>query len=270
MSAEPVPVSVVIPTFNRCEDCVRAVASVLAQDPPPLEVLVCDNGSTDATRAKLEPRQSTEPRLRYLRIEINRGTPAPARNLGISEAIGEWIAFLDDDDRWLAGKLAVQAPLLAHHDVVATDAFRSSGGSYFASGNGHWNPSRADLERSNPVILSSCLARRRLLIDARGFDEDARIAGAEDYDLLLRLGDRGARFVILDTPTVDYRDHGSDRLSSATLASQRALLRVRWRRWLGAPRDPLRARALAREVYATLALGISRAVTRLRRRRTPS
>jgi glycosyltransferase involved in cell wall biosynthesis len=225
----------------------------LEQDPPPLEVLVCDNGSTDATQAEFESRKADQRCLRYLRIERNRGTPAPARNLGIAEASGEWVAFLDDDDRWLPGKLAVQAPLLAEHgyDVVASDAIRSNGARYFGF-DGPWRPSRADVERANPIILSSCIARRRSLLEVDGFDEDPRLAGAEDYDVWLRLADRGARFVIHQTPTVDYCDHSRDRLSSVSLRSQRAALRVRLRRWRRAPADRLVALSALRESYFTL------------------
>lgn len=247
-------VSVVIPTYNRCGDCKRAVASALEQEPQALEALVCDDGSTDGTSAELERWQAEEPRLRYLRVEPNRGTPAPARNLGIASARGEWIAFLDDDDRWLPGKLAAQVPALAGGDcdVVATDAIRSSGATYF----GHDSPSsrlaRTEIERANPIILSTAVVRRSLLLDANGFNESPAIAGVEDYELWLRLASRGARFAILDATTVDYRDHGTARLSSARLSTQRALLRVRLSHWLETPLDTLRLRSAVRETALTL------------------
>lgn len=270
---EELSVTVVVPTYNRCEDCKRAVASALEQDPPPLEVLVCDDGSTDDTQIAFEAWQATDPRVRYLRIEPNRGTPAPARNLGVSEARGDWVAFLDDDDSWLPGKLALQARLLAEDesDVIATDATRSSGGLYFgqdgtdsdsqsrSGSHGQGEPgfgrlSRVEIERANPVILSSALVRGRLLRDARGFDEGPEIAGVEDYELWLRLAERGARFIVLDAPTVEYRDHGNARLSSATLTTQRALLRVRLRRLRRAPTDRLVLASALREIYATAAV----------------
>ena len=212
---------------------------------------MCDNGSTDATRAEFEPRAQAEPLLRYVRIERNRGTPAPARNLGVREARGEWVAFLDDDDRWLPGKLAVQASEMSSADVIATDAIRSSGGAYFGFEGPPRRLGRAEVEHTNPVILSSAVARRSLLLDAHGFDEDPLLAGAEDYELLLRLADEGARFVILPDRTVDYRDHGADRLSTATVSAQRALLRVRLRRWRRAPTDRLVALSALREAYFT-------------------
>lgn len=256
LPASPVSVSVVIPTFNRCDDCKCAVVSALEQQPPPLEVLVCDDGSTDDTRAEFERWQMEEPRLRYLRMERNRGTPAPARNLGTASARGDWVAFLDDDDRWLPGKLARQMPLLAANDadIVATDAIRSDGRRYFVTGVGQSRPSRADIERANPIILSSAIIRRSLFLSVQGFDESRKIAGVEDYDLWLRLADRGARFAILDATTVDYRDQGSARLSSSSLKTHRTMARVRLRRLLRAPTDPLVLAAVPREIYAIVSL----------------
>jgi glycosyltransferase involved in cell wall biosynthesis len=255
MSPPPVQVSVVIPTYNRCEDCKRAVSSALEQEPEPLEVLVCDDGSTDETQAELERWQSADHRVRYLRMQGNRGTPAPARNLGIASARAEWVAFLDDDDRWLPGKLALQAPLLAddRNDVVASDAIRSSGGWYFGKDSGIApRPTRAEIERANPVILSSAVVRRSLLREAGSFEESRAIAGVEDYELWLRLADRGARFVVLEGATIEYRDHDLARLSSARSRTQRALLRVRLRRLLRAPTDRLVLGSAVREIYATV------------------
>lgn len=252
-SPQPLSVTVVITTYNRCDECMRAVASALQQMPPPLEVLVCDDGSTDATQAELLRWQERESRLRYLRIEPNRGTPAPARNLGAYSARGEWVGFLDDDDRWLTGKLALQQSLLdTGVDVIASDAIRSDGHRYFGVDGGVSHPTRAELERANPVILSTALVRRSLLLDVGGFDENPTIAGVEDYDLWLRLADRGARFAILNVATVQYCDRGDARLSSAPLRTQRMIVGVRIRRWLKKPLDGLRLRSAAHDCATAL------------------
>ena len=105
MNAAPPRVSVVIPTYQRLGACQRAISSALEQELPALEVLVCDDGSADRTREELEAWAGEEPRLRYLRLPRNYGAPAAARNLGTQSARGEWVAFLDDDDQWVPGKL---------------------------------------------------------------------------------------------------------------------------------------------------------------------
>jgi len=95
--------SVIIPTFNRARFVTEAVKSVLDQDCREFELIVVDDGSTDDTYTALEPHMS---RIRYLR-QKNGGVSA-ARNAGIRQAKGDWIAFLDSDDRWLSGYLSTQ------------------------------------------------------------------------------------------------------------------------------------------------------------------
>lgn len=88
-------VSVVIPTYNRSGYVVEALDSVLRQTYPDYEVIVVDDGSTDGTHEALKPYRD---RIRYVRQE-NLGEGA-ARNLGVSHARGEYVAFLDSDDMW--------------------------------------------------------------------------------------------------------------------------------------------------------------------------
>src|SRR3954447_11304145 len=86
-------ISVVIPTFERPESCARAVASALAQDPAPLEVLVCDDASSAGAVAQLEALAASAPRVRLLRAPQNSGSPAAGRRRGIEAAAGDWIAL---------------------------------------------------------------------------------------------------------------------------------------------------------------------------------
>lgn len=103
--AEPL-VSVVIPTYNRAQFICEAVDSILAQTYKNCELIVVDDGSTDNTKDVLERYRD---HLIYL-YQPNKG-PGAARNLGISQAKGEFIAFLDSDDRWLPEKLSLQMEL---------------------------------------------------------------------------------------------------------------------------------------------------------------
>jgi glycosyltransferase involved in cell wall biosynthesis len=97
-------VSVVIPTYNRVGTVPRAIESVLAQTVSDLEVIVVDDGSSDETGKVLG--ELFGDRIRYF-AQVNRGASV-ARNKGVEEARGEWIAFLDSDDLWEKEKLEWQ------------------------------------------------------------------------------------------------------------------------------------------------------------------
>ncbi|EIC28196.1 MULTISPECIES: glycosyltransferase family 2 protein [Methylomicrobium] len=107
-------ISVIIPTFNRHRFIVEAVESVLSQEIDDLEVIVVDDGSTDGTRHLLEPYQQE---IRYV-YQDNQGVSA-ARNHGVRESRGEWLAFLDSDDRWVSGQLKARLEAAAGEDVFS-------------------------------------------------------------------------------------------------------------------------------------------------------
>jgi glycosyltransferase involved in cell wall biosynthesis len=103
-SKENPKVSVVIPTYNRADKVGKTIDSVLAQTTTDLEVIVVDDGSSDGTEKVLK--QVYGDRIRY-HFQVNQGVSA-ARNKGIAEARGEWIAFLDSDDIWEKDKIEWQ------------------------------------------------------------------------------------------------------------------------------------------------------------------
>jgi glycosyltransferase involved in cell wall biosynthesis len=102
-------VSVIIPAYNRAGIIGRAIDSVLAQTFDDLEILVIDDGSTDDTVATV--RSIGDDRIRCIECKSNRGAGA-ARNKGIREARGKYVAFLDSDDEWLPEKLQRQVTLM--------------------------------------------------------------------------------------------------------------------------------------------------------------
>jgi glycosyltransferase involved in cell wall biosynthesis len=205
-SVEPT-VSVIIPTWNRRATIVAAVASALNQTCPPLEVLVCDNGSTDDSEALI--RAMGDARVRWLTGPAG-GRPAFPRNRGIAAAAGEWLAFLDSDDEWLPDKLASQlaAVSASGRRACSTNAWR------FVPGVGRQgtmldvNEAALDLGallHGNRVICSSALVHRSLMPEAEGFPEAERLTALEDYALWLRVACFTA-FDYLPQPHVLYRD----------------------------------------------------------------
>ncbi len=120
-----IPVSCVIPCYNAAPYLRETVDSVLRQSCPPLEILLVDDGSTDASAAIAA---SYGPRVRVIR-QANRGESV-ARNRGLDKARGPWVALLDADDRWEADKLEKQwAAVAASRDIVCvyTDAYAFDG-----------------------------------------------------------------------------------------------------------------------------------------------
>jgi glycosyltransferase involved in cell wall biosynthesis len=106
-----VVVSVVIPTRGRPELVSRAVRSVLSQTLRELEIVVVIDGGDPATEFALSELSEEDARLRTVVLDTSVGGP-DARNRGVECARGQWIAFLDDDDEWLPGKLRAQYDLL--------------------------------------------------------------------------------------------------------------------------------------------------------------
>jgi hypothetical protein len=110
-------VTAVIPTRNRRPRVIGAVASVQRQTLQDVEILVVDDASTDGTDGVLAEVAAQDPRVRVLRQEAAGGAPR-ARNRGLDEARGEFVAFLDDDDLWLPSKLERQLSFLGDHPQV--------------------------------------------------------------------------------------------------------------------------------------------------------
>ncbi len=184
--AERPIVSVIIPTFDRAPWVGEAIASVLAQTYPHLELIVVDDGSHDATPAVV---REFGPALTYLR-QAHAGVSA-ARNHGVEIARGELVAFLDSDDLWLPDKTAAQVALLQqqqHTQACYTDEIWIRHGVRVNPKRIHQKHSGWLFELSLPRCIispSSIMLRRTLWDQLGGFDE--RLPACEDYDLWLRL-----------------------------------------------------------------------------------
>ena len=204
-------ISVVIPTYNRAESLPHALDSVLDQSLPPQEVIVVDDGSTDATP---ELMANAYPQCRYLR-QPNQGVSS-ARNLGIASAGGEWIALLDSDDAWRPQKLARQLQALQTAPGVRichTEEIWIRRGVRVNPMHKHAKSGGRIFRRCLPrcVISPSSVLLHRTLFEQYG-PFDPALPACEDYDLWLRLCAREA-VIFVDTPlTVKYGGH-ADQLS---------------------------------------------------------
>ncbi|MBL3619114.1 MAG: glycosyltransferase family 2 protein [gamma proteobacterium endosymbiont of Lamellibrachia anaximandri] len=179
-------ISVIIPTYNRVDTLPRALDSVLSQHLAPDEVIVVDDGSTDETAELISRRY---PQCRYLH-QPNQGVSS-ARNLGIREAQGEWIALLDSDDAWLPQKLQLQSEALKAepgHLICHTEEIWIRNGVRVNAMHKHAKSGGFIFDRCLPLcaISPSSVILHRSLFDSVGlFDE--RLPACEDYDLWLRI-----------------------------------------------------------------------------------
>jgi len=200
-------VSVVIPTYNGASYIREAVDSALAQKYQPLEVIVVDDGSTDNTEDVLKPVMG---RIRY--IKKANGGPAGARNAGIKEAKGEFIAFLDGDDVWEPHKLTWQMPAFENANVglaYANVSVMDEGGNplehtiRLAKSEGLVFE---DLFRKNFIPTSTVVARKSCIEKAGYFDENRELISVEDYDLWLKIA-ANHRVRRVDMVLAKYRRH---------------------------------------------------------------
>jgi glycosyltransferase involved in cell wall biosynthesis len=181
-------VSVVIPTYNLASFLPGAVAGVRAQGWPELEMVVVDDGSTDETAEVLGALARENANLRWFRQE-NAGAAA-ARNRGIEESRGEFVAFLDADDVWLPGKLAAQFEALANKPEAAfsyTDVTlrRPDGVDEDLACGVPGQPLLLQLLGGNLFATPTVLARRECFREVGLFDASLRTG--EDWDMWMRL-----------------------------------------------------------------------------------
>ncbi|MHB9155123.1 MAG: glycosyltransferase family 2 protein [Endomicrobiales bacterium] len=186
-------VSVIIPAYNNGAYLPESIESVLRQTCRDLEILVVDDGSTDNTREVAQRYALKDPgRVRYV-YQQNRG-PGAARNRGIAEARGEYLAFLDADDRWLSTKLEKQAAILDSRPdtgLVYTDLLFFDNRHWIV---GHASERKYRLPRGDItlffffryfMVTSSVMVRAAVTRAAGLFREDIFVG--EDYDYWLRV-----------------------------------------------------------------------------------
>jgi glycosyltransferase involved in cell wall biosynthesis len=199
-----VKISALLCAYNRLGYLSRALESVYRQKREDMEVVLVDDASTDGTGEWVRARRF--PRLRYFRQPKNMG-PASARNKALLMARGSFAAFLDSDDLWYEGYLKSILP------AFATPAVRAAYCDYDVIGpTGKIVTHKAFVDPKRPggdviealsglkrfPLLSTCVFRRKTLLDAGGFDPGLRRLG-EDVDLWYRVclkwGGAGLRFV---------------------------------------------------------------------------
>jgi glycosyltransferase involved in cell wall biosynthesis len=247
MSGVPL-VSVVIPAYNSARTIRDTVWSALRQENVQVEVIVVDDGSSDDTADVVAGIE--DPRVRLVR-QPNGGAPS-ARNTGIQHAVGDWVAFLDSDDLWVAHKLRTQLDALA----AFPGGFAAQASAYLVDDNLKVLQIRRCVQPENnlltflrfqnlPAAASSWLVRRDVLEQVGSFDPELAIL--EDWDLSIKLARYGDP-LNMEEPLTLYRQHPGNRSLNLDIhidSGFRVLARL-----FADPTLPPDIRAREREIYA--------------------
>jgi glycosyltransferase involved in cell wall biosynthesis len=206
-------ISVIIPTRNRAEYIGEAIESVLNQNIPDgdLDIWVIDDASQDNTSEVLA---TFTPQINILRLNQSKGV-AHARNQGIRQSTGHWLAFLDSDDQWLPGKLEIQMEAIASDPNIGLcftdyavneqdpdEIWRQV--AVYSRRQGERN--FANLFRGNFIGTLTVLLRRDCWEMVGGFDET--LIRGSDYDLWLKVAERW-RLWRIPQVLANYRRHGN-------------------------------------------------------------
>lgn len=218
-------ISVVIPLYNKRAEVGRALMSVVEQSMAPREIIVVDDGSTDGSRAIVEQIMSEHPEAGIRLITQENSGVSAARNRGIGEAQGDYVALLDADDAWLTGYIAEICRLMEYYpdaDAYST-AFKIINGKESVVApvptvEGYIDVAKEALDGRYPIIPSTATLRRSAVLGVGGFPEGMRIG--EDQWLWMRMVQRGARFCFSPMVLVRYSRTASNRSASIYRAEQ--------------------------------------------------
>ena len=198
VTVSPPQISVLIPCWNAAGSIGRALDSVLGTTNPTVECIVVDDASTDGTADVVQSLADRDARIVLVRAPVNAGASA-ARNLGLPLVRGEWLTFLDSDDRMLPGAIAA-----LHRAAVATDALAVIGQRIWSDGVDTWITPQYDRPDIREPGRKSLVANPGLMFYASGTGKlfhrstweglrfEGRVLGDQPWTLraLLRAGDR--------------------------------------------------------------------------------
>ena len=204
-------ISVIIPTNKRKKTLARAIQSVINQSLSPFEILIVDDGSNDGTEEWVKDNFQN---IKYI-YQNNHGVSS-ARNIGIENAYGDWVAFLDSDDEWLPNKLYEQVKAIDSNpeikffhtnEIWIRNGIRVNQMKKHKKYGGYIFEKCLDICRISP---SSALIQKEVFDNIGIFDESLRVC--EDYDLWLRITSKYP-VVFLDVPLIYKYGGHADQLS---------------------------------------------------------
>lgn len=214
-------VSVVIPTYNRAQCILQSIQSVLKQTYSNVELIVVDDGSTDETESLI--RGISDHRVRYIYKE--NGGACSARNRGIEEAKGDYIAFQDSDDWWADNKLELQLKAL-NENVADVCICRMKSVDSSCEKITVIPPENQELKISS-LLFSNFISTQMIVAKKKCFDEirfDTEMPRLQDWDLCIRL--MGSYSFTMVNEVLVQQNIGKDSISKKNDALIKALERI--------------------------------------------
>jgi len=193
-------VSVVIPLYNYAKYIAAGLDSVFAQTYSPIEVIVIDDGSTDNSANVVRAYS----KVRYF-YQKNQGV-AVARNMGITQTTGEFIAFLDADDLWEPDKLKIQMQYMLENPEIIITATKVLSFLEPDTRIPTWFKSERELGETNGIVLSAVVVRSRIFSQIGDFSPS--FCPSEDTEWLCRVKDAQINLVTIPKPLTLRRLHG--------------------------------------------------------------
>lgn len=200
-------VSVIIPTHNRQELVSRAIVSAVNQCvDEPIEIIVVSDGSTDNTKNVVKE-------LGYPNVKFIEYFPSKngnyARNVGISNASGDYIAFLDDDDEWLPNKLSKQIEAMRKDGAglcysLSNIVYYNENISYISNGSPIHNSKKEILFGNFIGSTSTVVVKKEILKESGLFDES--LPALQDYDLWIRIC-QITKICAINEPLINYYNY---------------------------------------------------------------
>jgi teichuronic acid biosynthesis glycosyltransferase TuaG len=207
-----IKISVIMPAFNVESFISEAIESVICQTFTNWELIIIDDGSTDNTSNISKLYEKSDNRIHYI-YQAN-GKQGKARNLGIKNAKGEFIAFLDADDLWIKTKLEIQYNYFLDNKNI--DLLFTQGYSKFNDENQYFdisikrlfdsNDLRLFIEK-NQIPILSVLIKTAALNKVSCFEEKDELQNVEDYHLWFKLLNEGFKFASINDRLFFYRIH---------------------------------------------------------------
>ena len=217
-------ISVIIPTFNQADQISEVIQNALNQSYSPHEVIIVDDGSSDNTKEVIS--KYSQDKVRYI-FQDNSG-PGKARNTGIKSATGNWIAFLDSDDKWASNKLEMQInslsqypkakfcfsnySLLQNYSPKTNQKFGLEIEDKLPIGSIFSGDYLSAWQNNYQALTSTVIAEKDTLVEAGLFAENIR--ASEDVDLWARIGFLQVQSIFINEPLTTYtmnQPHGLQR-----------------------------------------------------------